>query len=104
MAYRKLTSLSTADVLTDIFETACLIGMRSFDSENKYDELQSGIKKIAGFIYGERFTLDSAILSAAKAAYLTSLIRNGASEISRFDSSIDLTALFIQDPRYNKLK
>lgn len=103
IAYRNLKSLSTVDVLTDIFETACLIGMRGFDADDKYAELQSGIKKLAGFIYGERFTIDSAILCAAKAAYLTSLIRNGATVISRFDLSIDLTDLLIQAPLYNKL-
>ncbi len=103
IAYRKLASLSTADVLSDIFETACLIGMHGYDAEDKYAELQSGIKKLAAFIYAERFSLDSAILCAAKTAYLASLIRKGASEISRIDPSIDLTDLFIQDPRYNKL-
>ena len=100
MAYRKLTSLSTDDVLTDIFETACLIGMRGFNADDKYAQLQSGIKKLAGFIYGKHFTLDSAILSAAKAAYLASLIRSGASEISHFDPGIDLSELLIHDPLY----
>ena len=103
LAYRELSTLSTDDVLTDIFETACLIGMRGFGSSEKFAELQSGIKKIAGFIYAERFTLDSAILCAAKAACLSILIKREAKEISRFDPSIDLSNWYIDDPNYNKL-
>lgn len=103
LAYRELTTLSTDDVLTDIFETACLIGMRGYGSDEKFAELQSGISRIAGYIYAERFTLDSAILCTAKAAYLSVLIKRGDIEISRFDPSIDLSDWFIIDLNYNKL-
>ena len=103
IAYRELTTVSTDDVLTDIFETACLIGMRGYGSHEKFAELQSGIRKIVGYIYSERFTFDSAILCAAKAAYLSVLIKRGVTEISRFDPSIDLSDWFISDPNFNKL-
>jgi hypothetical protein len=103
LVYRGLTTLSTDDVLNDIFETACLIGMRGYGSYDKFTELISGIKRIAGYIYAERFTLDSAILCAAKAAYLSVLIKRGTKEISRFDPNTDLSDWFIDEQRYNKL-
>jgi hypothetical protein len=78
-------------------------GSRSGASEKKYTELLSGIKKLAGFVYAEHFTLDSAILCAAKVAYTTALIRKGGQTISRFDSSTDLTDMTIRKPAYYRL-
>lgn len=101
--YRGLNSLLPIDVLVDSFETACLIGMRGFGHEIEFSELKSGIRKLTGYIYAERFTLDSAILCAAKAAYLTSLIRKRESQISRFHPSYDMSSLLILDHKYNKL-
>lgn len=103
LAYRKLTTLSADDVLADIFETACLIGMRGYGSDEKFAELKNGISRFAVYTYAERFTLDSAILCAAKAAYLSILINRGAREISWFDSNIDLSDWLITDLNYNKL-
>jgi hypothetical protein len=103
LAYRGLDALSPTDVLTDIFETACLIGMRGYGYTENFSELQSGIKKIAGFIYSERFTIESASVCAAKAAYLSSIIRSGASNIIRFSPDINLRDLQISDPKYSKL-
>jgi hypothetical protein len=77
--------------------------MRGYGSEEMFAELQSGIRKIAGYIYEERFTLDSAILCAAKAAYLSTLIKSGATEIFRFDPNLDMSDWLIVDPNYNKL-
>ncbi len=103
LAYRGQNSLSSADVLTDSFNTACLIGMRGFGSATDFDELLSGIKKFSGFVYKEHFTLDSAILSAAKAAYMVKLIQKGAQEIARFIQGDDLSGLVIRDLRFTKL-
>jgi hypothetical protein len=103
LAYRGLNALSPVDVLADSFNTACLIGMRGYGSEKPFAELLSGIKKLAGFVYAEHFTLDSAILCAAKVAYMTALIGKGGQNISRFDPLIDLTGMTIQNPAYNRL-
>jgi len=103
LVYRERGTLSTDDVLNDIFDTACLIGMRGFSSKVEYAELKRGIAKLAGFVYAEHFTLDSAILCAAKAAYIAILIQKGAQEISRFDPGIDLSKLVITDTSYSKL-
>jgi len=102
LAYRG-QALTVGDVLADSFHTACLIGMRGFGSEHEYAELLSGIKKMAGFVYVEHFTLDSAILCAAKAAYLAMLIAGDHPTIARFDPALNLAELAIQDPAYNRL-
>ncbi len=103
LSYRGLSNLSITDVLKDSFQTACLIGMRGYGFEKEYAELLSGIKKLAGFVYTERFTLDSAILCAGKIACLSSLVKKGSQEIPRFNPSIDLSAWEIRNTRYNRL-
>jgi len=103
LAYRGLRHLSTANVLADSFETACLIGMRGYGASEEYAELLNGIKKMAGFVYAEHFTLDSAILCAAKVAYLTALIENQQPTIARFDPMINLADLAIYNLAYNRL-
>jgi hypothetical protein len=103
LAYRGLNAISPADVLTDSFNTACLIGMRGYGFENEYAELVSGIKKLAGLVYGEYFTLDSAILCAVKVAYMSALIGKGGQKILRFDPLINLSSMIIQNPAYNRL-
>jgi hypothetical protein len=102
LAYRK-RALSTGDVLADSFNTACLIGMRGYGAAPAYAELLSGIRKMAGFVYAGNFTLDSAILCAAKVAYLTVLIRNESPDITRFDPRENLAELAIHNPAYNRL-
>jgi hypothetical protein len=103
LAYRDLTHLSPRDVLQDIFNTACIIGMRGFNSHTEYAELLSGIKKLPAFVYSGYFSLDAAILCAAKAAYLSTLIQKGKGKISRFNENTDLSSLAITNPNYNKL-
>jgi hypothetical protein len=103
LAYRSLCHLSTANVLADSFATACLIGTRGYGAPEEYAELLNGIKKMAGFVYAEHFTLDSAILCAAKVAYLIVLIENQQPTIARFDPRINLADLVIHNLAYNRL-
>ena len=44
-------------------------------------------------IISENYTYYSAVVNAAKAAYLATLLKLGINEITRFDSSIDLGKL-----------
>ncbi len=110
IAYRGLHSLFLSDVLIDTFYTAYLIGTRGFypnnenDNQNEeFSELLAGIKKLSGYIFGDHFTYDSAILCASKAAYLTRLIKDELQKISLFDPTVDLSKLEISDHRYTKL-
>jgi hypothetical protein len=103
LAYRLLSKLSPADVLLDTFSTACLIGMRGSTSSVEYAELLDGFKKLGAFIYSGYFSLDSAILCAAKAAYLASILLKHRPTISRFEDGQDLLSWNIFNQDYNKL-
>ena len=107
LAYRGLIGITLREVLMDSFETACLIGMRGHGSEKEFAELLNGIRKMAGFVYAEHFTLDSAIVCAAKVACMTALISKSISNVSRFDPRFDMSHLVILNPvwsRLNKIK
>ncbi len=103
LTYRGQNSLSPTDVLSDILNTAYVIGMQGFGAKDEFSELKGGITKLSGYVYLEHFTLNSAILCAAKSAYIATLILKGEQEISRFNPGDDLSSLLIMDVRYNKL-
>lgn len=102
--FRGLTRYSTEDVLKDIIDTSISIGARgTISSEDEYTEILSGIKKLAGYIFTGSFSVDAAILCAAKAAYLSMVILNNINQIEWFDNNIDIGDWSIEDPNYNKL-
>jgi len=103
MTYRDLNDLALADVLLDAFNTACLIGMRGSSSSAEYLELLDGFKKLAAFVYSGYFSLDSAILCAAKTAYLAALILKQENIITRFEQGLNVSSWSISNPDYNKL-
>jgi hypothetical protein len=103
LVYRKLSKLTPADVLQDAFDTACIIGMRGSTGGDEYAELLEGFKKLAAFVYSGYFSRDTAILCAAKAAYLSALILRQGGSIGRFEPGQDLTSWNISNSDYNKL-
>lgn len=103
IAYRNLRKLKSAGVLQDAFNTACMIGMRGSTAGDEYAELLEGFKKLAAFIYAGYFTIDTAILCAAKAACSAALLVRQENAIGRFEPGMDLASWQISNPDYNKL-
>lgn len=103
LAYRGLQKYKPVDVLHDTFGTACLIGMRGSAAGDEYAELLEGFKKLAAFIYTGHFTIDTAILCAAKAAWLAALLTRQENAIERFELGKDLASWKISNPDYSKL-
>ena len=77
LGYRNLRSKSVRDVALDTFDTSLMIGLRGEtkieNSHQEFNEISLGVKKLAAYIYNDRFTQETAILSSAKTAYLTAL-------------------------------
>ncbi len=64
LAYRNLNINNIQQVLDDIYQTSlCICLQGQIDNEN-FKLLQDGIKRIQGFIYGEKYYLDAAIINA----------------------------------------
>ncbi|MEX1001801.1 MAG: nucleotidyl transferase AbiEii/AbiGii toxin family protein [Crocinitomicaceae bacterium] len=107
LAYRELTDKSPHDVLEDTFQTGMVIGTRGKAGEGNFNELQKGIQNIRNFIFSEPFHLERAMVPAAKAAYLTAIIKTGTKEIQRFSDPKEIAEWVIEQPfetRLNKLK
>ena len=107
LEYRELKDASPEHVLDDIFQTGLVIATRGKSGEGDFDELQKGIQNIRNFIFSESFHLERAMIPAAKAAYITALIRAEAKEIQRFSDPLAIADWNIEQPfetRLNKLK
>jgi len=105
LRYRNLNPEDVTQVLDDIFQTSLCICLRGQEDPNAFERLQAGIKRIKHFIHGERYSLDSAIVNASKAAYLSTLIARGATEIVRFNlaKADQLRNILIEAPLHTKL-
>lgn len=109
LQYRHLQPDNIQPVLDDIYKTAICICMRGMENPDEYRLLQDGISRIGNFIHSEKYTLDSAIVNAAKVAYLSKLIEKGIDEIHHYSTEVltDLSVQVLQLPiptKLNKLK
>lgn len=85
LQYRNLDPENIGQVLDDIYQTSLCICLKGQVQPDNFKILQTGIKRIQSFIHSEKYNIDIAITNASKAAYLSVLIANEATEISRFD-------------------
>jgi hypothetical protein len=109
LQYRNLDPENIAQVLDDIFQTSLCICLRGQVEPDTFKLLQAGAKRIQSFIHSERYSIDSAITNASKAAYLSVLIANGTTTSVHFDpQNVELLRdAVINEPlntKLNKLK
>jgi len=108
LEYRNFKKNEISQVFDDIFEAAVIISFRGTYQKDHFDELKEGIKKIIHYIYSGEYHIEDAVASAAKAAYLSRLLKISALEkINRFDRQDDLSQLLITHPnftKFNKIK
>src|SRR5574344_1129262 len=109
LQYRNLPSADIQQVLDDIYQTAITICMRGLANPDEYKLLQDGISRIGNFIHSEKYTLDSAIINAAKVAYLSRLLEQEINAIRHYTPN-DISKLASQNiqlpipTKLNKLK
>lgn len=85
LQYRNLDPANIVQVLDDIYQTSICICLKGQFEPETFKLLQAGIKRIQSFIHSERYNIDSAIVNASKAAYLSVLIDNGIAIVEHFD-------------------
>lgn len=102
-----------SDVQDDIFYTSLAICLRKNTKDSNFDVLNRGITSVKSYIFSDSFHLDKAIVHAAKAAYLATLIKYHVNEIIKYDTHIDKKSWEIKFPvghplndmnKLNKLK
>ncbi|MDE5791577.1 MAG: nucleotidyl transferase AbiEii/AbiGii toxin family protein [Muribaculaceae bacterium] len=106
LGYRNIEGMSAEDVLKDTIDTALTLSLRGVVNKEEFDKLQSGVKRIDGFIVSGRYLLDSAIKDAAKAAYVAALIMSGETEITSYswEATKVLPGMTNLHTKLNKLK
>lgn len=102
LAYRENKN-SIENVLDDIIETALSVCLRQSLGNANFNILSKGIIQVKPFIFSESFHLEKAIAHAAKAAYLASIIKFGATQFKHFNQSVDMGNWTIVEPMNTKL-
>ncbi|MGM0479722.1 MAG: nucleotidyl transferase AbiEii/AbiGii toxin family protein [Bacteroidota bacterium] len=106
LSYRKLND-TPKEVLDDILKTAMVIATRGKAGNGNFDELQRGIQNIKNYIFSENFHIENAMIPAAKAAYLSTVIQTEIKDIQHFSNPLEIANWTIEQPfetRLNKLK
>ena len=109
LAYRHLASNDIQLVLDDIFNTSLSMIIPGAGNSGEYKMLIDGIKRVKGFIHSEKYGLESAIINASKAAYLSKMIERGRTEVNHYNpiNTSNLFEIEITVPlptKLNKLK
>ena len=77
---------SVEDILHDTMDHALSICFRKSQNNVEYQVLERGIRQVSSHIFSEPFHIEEAILSAAKAYYLVSLIETDGLKIEKYSS------------------
>ena len=86
LSYRSLGT-DIGQVFNDIRQTALCISTRGKAGEGDFDLIQDGIIRVKSFMYKQRYQIDNAIIDAARAAYLATLIEKGISEVELYSGN-----------------
>lgn len=102
LGYRNLEH-DLSQIYNDIRQTALNISTRGFVDKEKFALLQKGIINIKPFMYKGAYRIEEAIVDAAKAAYLATLIETGGKTIERFTDTLLTDDMQIEPVLTNKL-
>tara|TARA_R110002049_G_scaffold236239_1_gene409463 strand:+ start:15069 stop:16145 length:1077 start_codon:yes stop_codon:yes gene_type:complete len=107
LAYRGLGELNKDDVLNDVFQTALLMGTRGKSGTGDFKELQKGVQNIKNYIFSESFHIERAMVPAAKAAYIATMLKTATTKVAHFANPMEVKDWTLEQPfetRLNKLK
>ena len=103
LSYRSLET-NPKLVFNDIRQTALCISTRGKDGEGDFNLIQDGIIRVKPFIYKQRYLIDNAIIDAARAAYMATLIEKGITQMLPYsENPNDIKDLAIRPSLTNKL-
>ncbi|WP_179415973.1 nucleotidyl transferase AbiEii/AbiGii toxin family protein [Mucilaginibacter sp. E4BP6] len=106
IGYRKCDT-DVNGVLDDIYDTALHICSRGVEGKGDFAALTRGITQIKRFIFSESYHIDRAIVDAAKAAYMATVLQEQHTELVRYQDAAQVKDLVIDqtfNSKLNKLK
>ena len=107
LAYKGLDPENFQVIIDDIISCSYNYCSHGRVDEEVFKMMQTGVKQLTSFIYGEKFREPQAQIDVAKASYIAKQIEKNQTNIERFDKTTDMTTWKITDHNYsalNKLK
>jgi len=99
--FRKL-KITADEVLEDTQQTCFTLAKRDHKSKD-FQHLNLGVRNFTNFTIG-RFTIDEAVIAAAKIAYLVEIIRKKSDDkIQYFKDPLEIKEWLFEEEQYNKL-
>lgn len=84
LSYRGMTEDPILS-LDDTYATSLCVSTRGLEGIGDFAALQNGISRLRSFMYLSKYQIEQAAADAAKAAYLSILIKTGAEKFERYD-------------------
>ena len=84
LSYRGLEN-SPKLIFDDIRQTALCISTRGAEGNGDFGMLQRGISRIKAFMFKGGYTIENAIVDAARAAYIATLLEKGETSIEKYN-------------------
>lgn len=107
MSYRGLEN-NPRLIFDDVRQTSLCLATRGAEGNGDFQMLQRGITRIKSFMFRSNYLIDGAIVDAARAAYIATLLEKGQTKIERYDGNpLSIASLEILPSlpnRLNKLK
>ena len=103
LSYRRLEN-NPKLIFEDIRQTSLCLATRGSEGNGDFAMLQRGINRINSFMFSEGYYIDNAIVDAARAAYIATLLETGNTQIERYNGiPMSISSLTIQPTLTNKL-
>ena len=90
-------------ITSDSFKKIAAVELSYRGLPNDFAQLQQGVSRLKSFMYKQKYIIDHAIVDAARAAYLATLIEKRVNTIEKYHSPQDAVNLQIADTLTNKL-
>ncbi|MCC8113213.1 MAG: nucleotidyl transferase AbiEii/AbiGii toxin family protein [Bacteroidales bacterium] len=109
LGYRGKTDMGEDDVLRDAIDTALCLCLRGVYKPEMFMRLKDGVKRLYNTIHCCKYSLEYAIVDAAKAAYCAALILRKQKDIVRYSPLLNTTLIKVNigsllPSKLNKLK
>lgn len=88
LGYRDMPATDLNLVYEDIRNTALNLALRGQIDKEKFALLQLGVKRIDSFMYQRPYHIEQAIIDAAKAAFLATMVQYGITDVQHFDGNL----------------
>ena len=103
LSYRGLEN-SPKLIFDDVLQTSLCLATRGAEGKGDFQMLQRGISRIKSFMFRGSYLIDNAIIDAARAAYIATLLETGQTKVERYNGDpLSIASLEIKSTLPNRL-